>query len=209
MRFVLTAAWLAALTAVTGCASLSESQCLASDWKTIGYRDGLNGAQSSVLLRHQNACMKHGVMPDREAYLAGWHEGVAQYCDAGNGFNVGERGAAYSNVCPREMQEAFYSAYQEGRRLYLAQSEINDINRAITQKELRLKEIKAELASMAADMIDGDATPGARAEMLLNAKDLAQEQGQLEEEIEVLKADEAVKVERLKHLRHAVATTAY
>ncbi len=208
MRPMLQAGILGMLLALCGCASLSESQCLASDWKTIGYRDGLAGMQSAQLLRHQNACMKHGVAPDRDAYLAGWKEGVYQYCDAGNAFNVGERGAAYSNVCPPEMQGAFRAAYQDGRRIYLAQSEINGMNQAITQKENRLKAIKSEMASIASYLIDAETTPGERVEMLLTAKDLAEEQGRLEDQIQELKVEIAVKSERLETLRNAVAMTA-
>lgn len=209
MRFIAAPLLVSGLIALSGCAGMSESQCLASDWRTIGYRDGLNGTQSTALLRHQNACIKHDVRPDREAYLAGWREGVHQYCDPSNAFNVGERGAAYGNVCPPEMQEGFNSAYQEGRRLYLAQSELNQIHRAISEREQRLKDVKSELAAIAGYMIDSGATPGERAEMLLNAKDLAQEQGRLEGEIEDLKAEAAVKAERLENLRHNIAMTAY
>lgn len=209
MRHIVLAGPLAALLALSGCASLSESQCLASDWKTIGYRDGLSGAQSSQLLRHQNACMKHGVAPDRETYLAGWNEGVYQYCDSGNAFNVGERGAAYNNVCPAEMRESFNAAYQEGRRLYLAQSEINSLNRAIDQREMRLKEIKDEMAAIAGYMIDAESTPGERAEMLLETKDLAEEQGRLENEIQDLRMDVAVKTERLENLRLSLALNTF
>ncbi len=34
---------LIALLTGAGCASLSESQCVASDWETIGFTDGANG----------------------------------------------------------------------------------------------------------------------------------------------------------------------
>ena len=77
--------------AMSGCATLSESQCIASDWQTVGFRDGVSGTQSSQLLKHQNACVKHGIVPDRQAYLAGWDDGVEQYCQPRNGFAAGER----------------------------------------------------------------------------------------------------------------------
>ncbi len=67
---------------VGGCATLSESQCIASDWQSIGYNDGAAGRTSSQLLKHQNACVKHGVVPDREIYLAGWHQGVEVYASS-------------------------------------------------------------------------------------------------------------------------------
>jgi chromosome segregation ATPase len=122
---------------------------------------------------------------------------------------VGERGAAYNNVCPEEMREPFYAAYQEGRRIYLAQSEINNLNRTIAQKETRLKEIKDEMAAIAGYIIDVESTPGERAEMLLESKNLAEEQGKLENEIQDLRMNVAVKTERLENLRHSLALNTF
>jgi hypothetical protein len=196
---------LAILLAVSGCATLSESQCVASDWKTVGYRDGLAGTQSSQLLRHQNACVKHGVVPDREEYLAGWEDGVRQYCLPENGFSAGEHGKTYQNVCPPELQPSFHAAYQEGRQLYLATSEINDMNRQIARKEGRLKQIAEEISHAEAHLVEGGNTPAQRLELLDQTKLLAQEQGQLETEIQELKVDVALKSERLEHLRQSLA----
>ena len=193
------------LLALGGCASMSKSQCLANDWETVGYRDGLSGAQSSAIMKHQNACVKHGVVPDRDAYLAGWREGVEQYCQPINGFSAGERGAGFSNVCPPHLQQSFHAAYQDGRQLYIAQSEINHLVNAIAQREGRLREVKAELAALAGGVIDSESTVADRATMVLTAKDLAQEQGRLESEIGELQAEVAVKSERLEKLRHSLA----
>lgn len=197
---------LAGMLAVGGCASsLSESQCLANDWETIGYRDGLSGTQSTALMRHMDACMKHGVSPDRESYLAGWRDGVEQYCQPGNGFAAGERGAGYANVCPAHLERAFHAAYQDGRQLYLAQQDVNEVVRAIDHREARLREVKAELAAIAGAMVDGESTAAERTEMLLTAKDLAQEQGQINAEIRDLREDLAMKSQRLEDLRHTLA----
>jgi len=194
-----------AMLLVSGCATLSESQCVASDWQTVGYRDGLAGAQNSQLLKHQNACVKHGVIPDREAYLAGYDEGVRQYCLPENGFSAGESGNRYNNVCPEEMQTSFYAAYQEGRQLHLAQSEIDSMSRQISQKEYRLKQIATETSSTEARLVDDGTTAIERRELLDKTKELAQEQGQLETEIQDLKVDVALKTERLKNLRQTLA----
>jgi hypothetical protein len=35
---------------LAGCATLSESQCAANDWQTVGYCDGASGQDSSRLL---------------------------------------------------------------------------------------------------------------------------------------------------------------
>ncbi len=207
-RLLAIAATALALT-LPGCATLSESQCLANDWQTVGYRDGMSGIQSSQLLKHQNACVKHGIVPDRNAYLAGWEEGVAQYCQPNNGFNAGERGASYSNVCPDNLKDSFYEAYQDGRRLFLAHSEINNLSRSISQKEYRLKQIKSQITSTEARLVD-DATPAIqRRELLEITKDLAQEQGRLQAEIQDLTVDVAVKTERLQRLRQTLAYVGY
>jgi hypothetical protein len=193
------------MTMLSGCATLSESQCVASDWKTVGYRDGLAGTPSSQLLKHQNACVKHDIVPDREAYLAGWDEGVRQYCVPENGFSAGEHGRSYTNVCPEEMQPSFYAAYQEGRQLYVAQSEINSLSRQISQKEYRLKQIANESSNAEARLVDDATTPLERRELLDKAKALAEEEGKLQAQIQDLKVDVALKTERLQNLRQTLA----
>ena len=193
------------LMGLSGCASLSESQCLANDWQTVGYSDGLKGKQSSALLKHQNACVKHGVVPDRDSYLVGWHNGIEQYCQPTNGFAAGERGAGYGNVCPEHLQSAFFDAYTEGRQLYLARAEIKNLERLIHQKEHHLTKVKDDLVDAETLLIEGDLTSRERREVLEDTKALAQEQGQLETEIEDLKIEAAVKSDRLASLRHSLA----
>ena len=64
---------------LVGCAgrtTVSENQCTAGDWQTLGYRDGVNGHRSSRLLQHQDACVRHGIVPDRAGYMVGWEEGI-------------------------------------------------------------------------------------------------------------------------------------
>lgn len=195
----------AALALVSGCASLSESQCIASDWETVGYRDGSAGKQSSQLLAHQDACVKHGVIPDREPYLTGWNDGVRQFCLAENGFSVGESGNRFSNVCPEDMQAGYYSAYQEGRQLYLARAEIETLNRQIAQKEYRIKQLSAELTSTESHLIESETTAAERRELLDRTRVLAEEQGKLDAEIQDLRVNVALKSERLKHLQQTLA----
>ena len=198
-------ALVASLLLLSGCASLSESQCLANDWETVGYSDGLGGKHNDALLKHQNACVKHGVVPDRDTYIIGWHKGVEQYCQAANGFAAGERGSGYANVCPEYLQGAFFDAYQEGRQLYLAQAEIKNLDRQIYQKERHLETVKHDLIAAESLLIDGDMTRLERRELLEETKALAQEQGQLETEIVDFKVEAAVKADRLESLRHSLA----
>jgi hypothetical protein len=192
---------LLSLLALGGCAgSLSKSQCLAEDWETVGFRDGIAGAQSSALLNHQNACGKHGIVPERNAYLAGWRDGVEQYCQASNGFAVGDRGGRYGNVCPPHLQGAFLTAYRDGRQLHLARAAVAEIDQAIAQRENRLQQIKSELTDIAAGLIVPGTTISDRTAMVLTAKDLAEENGELNREIESLHMERADKAARLDSL---------
>ena len=116
---------------LSGCgggATVSENQCIASDWQTLGYRDGVNGIRSSQLLKHQDACVEHGIIPDRAGYMAGWETGVREYCQPNNAFEIGELGGGHANVCPNEMQTVFTTAYRQGRKLYLARVEISNLD---------------------------------------------------------------------------------
>jgi predicted nucleic acid-binding Zn-ribbon protein len=105
------------------------------------------------------------------------------------------------------MQAAFSAAYQEGRQLYLAQSEIDNLNRQIVHKEARLKEIEEKMRDAEARLVADEATAAERMSLLDETKSLAQEQGQLEAEVQNMKVDAAVKAEQLKSLRQSVAYT--
>lgn len=205
MRKTLMSLVLITLSGLSGCAGLSRNQCLASDWETIGYRDGMRGSASTTLLRHQDACMKHGIKADRTAYMAGWADGVERYCQAANAFHLGERGASFSNVCPSHLEQDFHSAYLQGRQLYVAGAEIASIERAIEDREYRLREVKSEIAAIAGDVIDHESSTAERATSLLGVRDLLEEQGNLQRELVDLAAELALKKDHLEHLRHSIA----
>lgn len=194
-----------AMTAAAGCSSLSRNQCVAGDWETVGYRDGAGGVASSRLLDHHDACVAHGVVPDRNAYLAGWQDGIAQYCQPANGFSLGQRGVAYGNVCPLRLNGAFRAAYQDGQRIYMAHTEVANVQHEISQRQQRLQSIKNELAGIAGSVLDSGSTTADRAQMLLTANDLAQEQGRLNSEIDELERELEYKSERLEDLREGLA----
>ena len=204
-RTLLQVTALLAIVLLPGCATLSESQCAANDWHTVGHSDGASGQDSSRLLKHQNACMKHGVTPDREAYMAGWEEGVVRYCTPDNGFQQGQRGSGYRNVCPGDLEPGFHDAYLAGRELYVAQAEITQMQRRIANKSRQLKEVEHELRDTEARLVAGEASEIDRMRWLDETKALARTQGQLESEIGELRVQSAVKKERLEQLRQTLA----
>lgn len=187
--------------ALGGCASMSEEQCLANDWQTVGYADGARGQSPARLLKHTDACMKHGVKPDRDEYLAGHAEGVVVFCTPRNGFIRGQNGSGYSQICPVELERAFHAAYQDGRQIYLAAAEVRRLDTLIQHKAVELDEIKQELILTEQHIISDEATTEERAGLLEHTKELARKQGQLETEIGELKVQAALTRRDLAELR--------
>jgi len=198
--------------ALSGCgggATVSENQCIASDWQTLGYRDGVNGIRSSQLLAHQDACGKHGIIPDRAGYMMGWNEGVREYCQPNNAFEIGERGDGHNNVCPDGMQTAFTTAYREGRKLYLARVEVANLERSISEMEQRLEQIKAELVSSTTEQLNPMLTTAERVELLAHTQQLNDEKHRLKKDLPPLRNELAVKQVELDALRQSLVSVVY
>lgn len=79
--------------ALGGCASMNKDECLALDWRTIGYEDGVAGHSGDRVAQHRKACGKHGVVPDLDRYQQGRSEGLQEFCRPIAGFRYGARGA--------------------------------------------------------------------------------------------------------------------
>ena len=202
-RFTLAIAF-AGLT--TGCAAtLSENQCKANDWYTVGYSDGSNGYDASRLLQHDDACVDHGIVPDRAQYTAGWNDGVLLYCTRENGFSVGEGGAAYSRICPANLEADFHAGYSSGHTLYVAEYEVTQLENAIDQRSARIQDMKNEMQYAVNALVAPDTATTDRLFLLERTKSLSEEQGRLQAEIERLNAEVTVKRSRLETLRQSLA----
>ena len=203
---------IAVLLTVAGCSSnpsVTESQCIAGDWQTVGYRDGVNGLRSTQLLQHQDACVQHDVMPDRDTYMVGWKQGVREYCSPHNAFTTGERGQRYYNVCPAAMDHDFQVAYKEGRELYLARAAVANLERKIAEREMRLEVVKAEIVSSAASQLDPTLTATQRIELIAYTQRLTEEKSRIQAEIPGLEDALADRARHLDALTHTLASVTY
>jgi len=197
---------------LSGCgggATVSESQCIASDWQTLGYRDGANGFRSSQLLAHQDACVKYGIIPDRAGYMVGWNTGIREYCEPNNAFAIGERGSGHNNVCPADMQSTFITAYREGRKLHVAWIEVSNLERAISHTEQRLEQIKADLVSSATEQLNPQLTTAERVELLAYTHRLSEERHRLQTQLPALIDELADTQVELDRLRQSLASVVY
>jgi hypothetical protein len=139
---------LALCATLSGCASLSKSECLSANWQDIGIRDGANGQPEEYLIQHSTACAKVGVAPDRERWLAGREQGLERFCTPQRAYQIGEYGGGFdAAICRNFDQERLSDAYNKGRdvnrlagEIGSIDSEIREIRAAFEQKDLAPKE---------------------------------------------------------------------
>lgn len=189
--------------------SVSESQCAAGDWETIGYRDGALGWRSSRLLAHQDACIPHGVTPDRVAYQTGWRQGIEEYCDPTNGFEVGLSGEGHDNVCPVPQRDAFLAAYDRGRTLFVARDRVDSLERAIAYRTQRIEAIGEEIVVTASAQLNPLLLPDERIALAARVKRLYDEKTRLAAEIPALEGELEVRTSELEALDRSMASASF
>lgn len=170
---------LAAAAVLTGCNSMSAQECLSTDWRTVGYEDGVNGYAGDRIGRYRNACSEHGVTPDLDRYQSGRDEGLREFCKPANGFRVGARGAGYGGVCPADLDESFVDAYQSGRQLYTLRSRVGSAQSELYSMRSELDQIDKDLVTVAARIVDPALTNEERAQLVVDTKHMAERKGEI------------------------------
>ena len=148
-------AWaLIAAAALTGCATgMGKDECVAADWRTIGYEDGLHGYPADRIGAHRVACARHQVTPNLAAYTDGRQRGLVEYCQPKNGFRVGLHGGGYANVCSGPTEQSFVNGYQWGRQIYEARSELNNNQARVRNARDGLAKTDAAIASATSELL--------------------------------------------------------
>jgi hypothetical protein len=195
------------LVALSGCAGMNEQACLVTDWRSVGFEDGIAGRSEGSIANYRQQCSKHGVAPDLEQYRAGHADGVETYCRAGNGFEVGRRGGRYQGVCPARLEGDFLSAYNEGRQLYELESAVRAVEGEIAARHRRLEKLNKDLGSTSIAIIADGTSAEDRAQLLLDTASMAAEQGKIANELEALEAERALRVADLQAYRQTIAYT--
>jgi hypothetical protein len=187
----------AATLIVQGCASMSGQECMVADWQAIGYEDGVRGASGDRIGNHRRACAEHGVTPDLKAYQAGREAGLREFCTPENGYNLGLRGGSYAGVCPADLDIDFFAAYTDGKRLHNLRAAVNQVENEIRSKEHRIDDIEDEIAKAGLRLISETSTSEERASLLVRTKNLAEERGNLESDLDDLRVERKRRREQL------------
>jgi hypothetical protein len=191
-KLLFTAGILAALAALSGCNSMSAQECLSTDWRTVGYEDGVNGYAGDRIGRYRNACSEHGVTPDLMQYQSGRDQGLQEFCKPANGFRVGAHGGSYGGVCPADLDESFVDAYQTGRQLYTLRSRVGSAQSEIYSMRNELDQIDRDLVTIGARMVDPTTTNEERAQLVIDTKHAAERKGEIKTRIPQLEHELAL-----------------
>ena len=195
-----TAAMLALLALLQGCATLDKDECKLADWRLIGFQDGVAGKSAARVGEYREDCAKHAVVPDLDAYRAGREEGLQQYCIASNGYRLGNAGRSFAAVCPTALEADFREAYNAGRKLYLARSTVNKTHSTIKQRKQTLTTLEDDRAQKLSALIADGLKADQRVMIIYELNELQQEMDSVEDEIVDLEHDLAKQQTRLDQI---------
>ncbi len=194
---------------LAGCAGMGREECEAVDWRTVGYEDGAAGRSIDQLTSRRQACAKHGVAPDLDAYRSGREEGLVEFCQPANAFRMGVRGRDHVGGCPSELAAAFNGAYQDGRGLWRLETRLNEALRGIAARRAEIERIDKALVTHGALILAEGVTAEERAQAMIEVRSLAERRGRAASEIEGLERAVPVYEMELEDYRAGLAFFAY
>lgn len=172
-----------AMLVMSGCATMSGDECMATDWSAVGYEDGARGYTTERFSKYRKACAKQGVTANFGSYQDGREQGLVEYCQPGRGYSVGVNGGRYYGVCSADLEAGFVDAYNAGYHLYTLRSNVNNTNSRISSKQHELESVEDAMLHAEAALIDRETTTERRIMLLAELKDLSEDTGRLEAEI--------------------------
>ncbi|GAB2870266.1 hypothetical protein GCM10027277_44440 [Pseudoduganella ginsengisoli] len=125
---------------LSGCETMSKSECATANWSDVGLRDGMGGKAMSVLDDRVSDCSKAGVKVDMQRYMAGREQGLRDFCRLEKAAPLGLSGTSYSGVCPPQIDLEFRRRHQIGYNVYQMRSRVNDLNSRSERLQHRLRE---------------------------------------------------------------------
>jgi hypothetical protein len=179
-RLLSLAGHVAAVALLAGCATgMDKNQCVAADWRMIGYEDGLRGQPADRIGAHRVACAKHQVTPNLAAYSEGRERGLVEFCQPKNGFRVGLQGSGYANVCPTATEAAFVHGYKWGRQIHDARSDLRNTNSRLKSARDGLLQTDSAMTGVTAELVQPKVTTERRAWLAQELVRLTQQRGEL------------------------------
>lgn len=105
----------------------ARSPCAYIDWFETGRGDGLAGLPASKLGTYQERCNQTPYPVKTDQYLTGRETGLVDFCSPTGGLEAGRRLQAYEKVCPENLEAAFLSQYELGRKIHDLESDRSEL----------------------------------------------------------------------------------
>jgi hypothetical protein len=147
---------------------MSKDECLAVDWRTIGYEDGVEGYPGDHIAEHRKACAKYGVRADLDLYQQGRNQGLREFCQPRNGYRLGARGASYNGVCSGELETPFLASFDSGHQLYVLGARLSNAEAQLESKRRELANIEHGILSNSVEAVSTDSAADQRAHAVLD-----------------------------------------
>jgi hypothetical protein len=190
----------------SGCAKMmNENECVAAEWRTVGFLDGSAGRPEEFLERRADACAKYGVSPDLDRYLTGRSQGLESFCLPRSGFYLGLRNTIYNNVCPSNMEQPFLAAYQDGVGLRQHQNRITELESDINAAIDDMDELEEEIAEATRAIADPETPEQERLTLAIEIRNMAEERGNIEATIPIMEAELTAAQVALEDYRASIA----
>lgn len=180
------AATVAAVLLAACATGMGRDECVAADWRTIGYEDGLRGFPADRIGAHRVACAKHQVTPDLAGYMEGRDRGLVQYCQPRSGYRVGLNGGGYANVCPAPTEAGFLNGYQWGRQIHDARADLRGTQARLRSARDGLVQADNAIASATAELLLSNLPKDRRLFLAQELVRLGQERTELAARIDAL-----------------------
>ena len=185
---------LVVLTAVQGCATLSEADCLTTDWAVLGEVDGQRGRPLSELNRYRRQCAEYGVIPDTQVYIAARERGLALYCTLDNGYREGRSGAPHELVCPVALAPDFQRGHRLGRAVLTSLGQLGNSGSAIRSARSDIEDLRAGIEDREASLRSDDLTDEEKKEKRDEIDSMDRRIDQLDDDIVILSGTLAVAI---------------
>jgi len=131
---------------LSACSSVvSEEACQVGNWEAQGFEDGSKGRSADQLNKIVEACTEYGFSVDNQAWLKGYEAGLPRYCTYERGYERGESGSSFNQVCGGELAEEYGPGYEEGRQRYAILRQYAQLTEDYQYKRERLEHYRREL----------------------------------------------------------------
>jgi hypothetical protein len=131
---------------LSGCESMSVSECKVADWGRVGYSDGARGVSDRRIASYTEDCGEAGIETDPQAYRKGWDAGIVNFCTPANGWREGTLGnSGKASVCQGQAGYAGFARYlQAGLQVHSTQEQMKRNTSESDRLQKRLEASKSD-----------------------------------------------------------------